>query len=97
MGPRSVRGVCRSRCGGHARQHPLGPSVEWSPLWGRETCEGRAEIGRRRHADGAIGTIRGAPDGATKRARCAPTWGGVAMRTAPLRPCVEPPLGPRHA
>eukprot|EP00959_Pyramimonas_sp_CCMP1952_P342255 7170605-Pyramimonas_sp.AAC.1 len=37
----------------------------WSPVWGHDACEGRAEMVRRRHADGAAGTLCGAPYGAT--------------------------------
>eukprot|EP00959_Pyramimonas_sp_CCMP1952_P044605 931916-Pyramimonas_sp.AAC.2 len=33
----------------------------WSSVWGHDTCEGRAEPLRRRHADGAVGTLCGAP------------------------------------
>ena len=34
--------------------------------------------------------------GAPKRARDVPKWGGAAMRTQPLGPSVELPMGPRN-
>ena len=64
--------------------------LRWSSLWGHETCEGCAEMGMRwagrTHAVGATGAFGGAPDGATKRVRGAPKWGGDAMRAAQLGP-----------
>eukprot|EP00959_Pyramimonas_sp_CCMP1952_P258634 5406526-Pyramimonas_sp.AAC.1 len=37
-----------------------------------------------------------APYGATKRVRGVPKWRGGGMRTMPLRPSVELPMGPRN-
>ena len=71
--------------------------IRWNSLWGHETCEGCAEMGRRCHANFPIGALGGAPFGATKRVRGVPKWGGGAMRTFPLGPSVELPMGPRSA
>eukprot|EP00959_Pyramimonas_sp_CCMP1952_P085482 1788050-Pyramimonas_sp.AAC.1 len=57
-----------------------------SSLWGHETFEGCATMGRRRHAGCATGTLGGAPCGATNRVRGVPKWGGAAMRAAPVGP-----------
>eukprot|EP00959_Pyramimonas_sp_CCMP1952_P444298 9302240-Pyramimonas_sp.AAC.1 len=69
------------------RTATLGPSVQL-PLRPRN-----AVVGGGPHADCANGTFGGAPSGATKR--CAGC--GCPMRTAPLGPSVELPLGPRSA
>ena len=50
-------------------------------------------MGRGRHANPATGAFGGAPCGATILVRGVPKWGGAAMRTLPLRPSVEFPLG----
>ena len=43
-----------------------------------------------------VGTaFGGGPHGATTLARGAPKWGAAAMRTLPLGPSVELPMGPR--
>ena len=63
-----VRGVPRTAC--ELRHWDL----RWSSLWGHETCEGCAKMGRVPHAGCATGTLVGAPYGATKRcAGCAET------------------------
>eukprot|EP00959_Pyramimonas_sp_CCMP1952_P446318 9344696-Pyramimonas_sp.AAC.1 len=56
------------------RQKGSAPSCElrrWdlrgAPLWGHEAREGRAKMGRRRRANCGVGTLHGAPYGATKR------------------------------
>ena len=43
----------------------------------------------------ATGAFGGAPHGATILMRGAPEWGGAAMRTLPLGPSVELPMGSR--
>ena len=45
-----------------------------SSLWGHETCEGCAEIGRWCHATFPTWAFGGAPYGATKLVRGVPTW-----------------------
>eukprot|EP00959_Pyramimonas_sp_CCMP1952_P251964 5264669-Pyramimonas_sp.AAC.1 len=52
-------------------------------------------MARGRHASCATGTLGGAPHGATKPVRGVPKWPEAAMRTAPLGPSVELPMGPR--
>merc|ERR1712091_640988 len=83
MGPRNaVLG------GGDACGHPhLGH--RWSSLWGHETLSWVGET----HADTPTEAFGGAPYGATKRC---PGW-GRRMRTPPLGPSVELPMGPRNA
>ena len=49
------------------------------------------------HVSAATGAFGGAPYGATKRVRGVPTWIRVRMRTLPLEPSVELPMGPRNA
>ena len=72
-----------------------GYRFRWSSLWGHEPCEGCAEMGRWRHADALAGAFGGVFYGATKRVRGAPKWGWNRMRTLPLGPSVELPMGPR--
>eukprot|EP00959_Pyramimonas_sp_CCMP1952_P435788 9125625-Pyramimonas_sp.AAC.1 len=83
MGPRSaVLGV------GNACGHPHW-GLWWSSVWGHETLCWAWET----HAAPLIGAFGGAPYGATKR--CAVRGG--RMRTPPLGPSVELPMGPRSA
>ena len=87
-----VRGV--PKWGGAAmRTLPLGPSAEL--LWGHDPREECAEMARGRHANSATGAFGGAPYGATILVRGVPKWGGAPMRTLPLGPSVELPMGPR--
>eukprot|EP00959_Pyramimonas_sp_CCMP1952_P122680 2564472-Pyramimonas_sp.AAC.2 len=44
----------------------------WSSPWGRETCEGRAEMGRWCHANFPTGGLGRAPNGPAKRVRGVP-------------------------
>ena len=90
MGPRTVRGVCRNGAVAPCELSHWG--LRWSSLWGHETCEGCAEMGRWRHANFPTGAFGGAPYGATKRVRGVPKWGEAAMRTLPLGLSVELPL-----
>ena len=46
-------------------------------------------------ADLTTGAFGGAPYGGTKRVRDVPKWTRVRMRTLPLEPSVELPMGPR--
>ena len=52
------------------------------------------------HVSAATGAFGGAPYGATKRVSGVPEWrrngGEAAMRTLPLGPSVELPVGPRN-
>eukprot|EP00959_Pyramimonas_sp_CCMP1952_P185475 3878337-Pyramimonas_sp.AAC.1 len=48
------------------------------------------------HADPASGAFGRAPYGATKCVRGVPRWTRVRMRTLPLEPSVELPMGPCH-
>ena len=91
-----VRGVPKwgSMGGADACEHPHW-GLRWSSLWGHEPSEWCAKMGRSPHANPATGAFGGAPYGATNRVRGAPKWGGAAMRTLPLGPSVEPPMGPR--
>ena len=63
-----------------------GCRFRWSSLWGHEACEGCATMGWRRHAGAATGAFGGAPNGATKRVRGVPKWGGGGMRAQPFGP-----------
>eukprot|EP00959_Pyramimonas_sp_CCMP1952_P353527 7406876-Pyramimonas_sp.AAC.1 len=69
------------------RAAPLGPSAKL-PMRPRN-----AVLCGEPHADCATGTCGGAPSGATKRC----TVRGNRMRTAPLGPSVELPMGLRNA
>ena len=87
MGPRNaVLG------GGDASEMRNG-RLRRSSLWGHETCEGCAEMGRWRHANFPTGAFGGAPYGATKRVRGLPKWARVHMRTLPREPSAELPVG----
>ena len=86
-------GVCQN-----GPEYACGPchwGLRWSSLWGYETCEGCAKVDPNTHAGPATGAFGGAPYGATKRVRGVPKWGGGGMRTLPLGPSVELPMGPR--
>eukprot|EP00959_Pyramimonas_sp_CCMP1952_P108955 2278308-Pyramimonas_sp.AAC.1 len=61
--------------------------LRWSPLWGHETLSWVGET----HANTLIEAFGGAPYGATKR--CPGQM--RRMRTPPLEPSVEPPIGLR--
>ena len=54
-----VRGV--PQWGGHRMRVFRHWDLRWSSLWGHETCEGCAKMGRVPHASSAIGTLGGAP------------------------------------
>ena len=54
-------------------------------------------MARGRHANPAIGAFGGAPYGATILVRGVPKWPEAAMRTLPLAPSVELPMGPRSS
>ena len=67
-----------------------------APHEATKRVRGVPKMGRRRHASSLIGSLGGAPYEATKRVRGVPKWGGAAMRTMPLGPSVELPMGPRN-
>ena len=71
----------------------LGPSVEL-PI-GRNTREACAKNCAVTHATPAIGAFGGAPYGATILVRGVQKWTRSRMRTRPLGPSVELPMGPR--
>ena len=71
----------------------MGPRLRWSSLSGHDPHEGRAEMGRGRHANPAIGAFGGDPYGPTILVRGVPNWPEAAMRTLPLAPSVELPWG----
>ena len=72
--------ICGNACG------PCHWGLQWSTLWGHETCEGCPEMEVELHADPATGAFGGAPYGATKRVRGALKLRWNCMRTLPMRP-----------
>eukprot|EP00959_Pyramimonas_sp_CCMP1952_P168900 3528483-Pyramimonas_sp.AAC.1 len=62
-----------------------------APHGAMKRCTECADMERGRHANVATGTFGGVPYGATKRGT---EWGG-RMRTPPLGPSVELPVGSR--
>eukprot|EP00959_Pyramimonas_sp_CCMP1952_P467150 9491119-Pyramimonas_sp.AAC.1 len=75
-----------------------GPSAEgglfhwrfrWSSLWGHETCEGCAAMGRHRHADPAAAAFGGAASGHEACEGCAKMWGGITCGRS-LKGAVRP-------
>ena len=87
MRPRNVVLGVADACG-----HPHW-GLRWSSLWGHETLYWVW----RTHAGTPTGAFGEAPDGATVLVRGVPTGGGAAMRTLPLGPSVELPMGPRSS
>eukprot|EP00959_Pyramimonas_sp_CCMP1952_P047721 996189-Pyramimonas_sp.AAC.1 len=71
------------------RTVPLGPSVDFPMGPSKAALACKIET----HANGATEAFGGAPSGATKRS----TGWGRRMRTLPLGPSVELPMGPRSA
>ena len=69
----------------------------WSSLGGTKRVRGLPKWRRRCHANPATGAFGGAPYGATIRVKGALKWGWNRVRTLPLGPSVELPMGPRSA
>eukprot|EP00959_Pyramimonas_sp_CCMP1952_P289388 6052735-Pyramimonas_sp.AAC.1 len=62
-----------------------------------EACKGCNEVGRGRMQAHPLGPLVALQMRAKKRVTCVPKWSGAAMRTLPLGPLVELPIGPRSA
>ena len=83
--------------GGGTPCEPCRWGLRWCSLWVTILVRGVPKRAGGRHANPVAGAFRRAPCGATILVRGVPKWPEAAMRTLPLGPSVELPMGPRSS